>query len=125
MKKPFTEKERTLANEVSRKLERLILPTQIKPLRRAANLLRKLYEAECNGCTREKLSFESWEQYDKARDQQMLWVEKRVKAVETRIAKLCAELDIPFFLQTDPRGCSLYLGTTSDSRYNTEGVAIY
>lgn len=125
MKKTFTERDREIANELSKKLERLILPSDILPLRLRAMKLRRLYEHQCNGCTREKFLFESWADYDQSRKQQIITVDKNVERITEQVKVICTQLDIPVYFQTDPRGCSLYLGTTNDSNYNTEGVAIY
>lgn len=98
--------------------------TLVLKLRRDAITLRRLYEYECNGCSREKFPHESWDDYCKHREEiQRPWIEKRIATVEKRIAKRCE--GIPYYIQSDPRGCSLYLGTTSESKYSTEGVAIY
>lgn len=97
----------------------------IASIRRDAITLRKLFEHQCNGCLRDKLPGESWSDYDLNREAQMEWVEKRVEVIEKRIDKKCKELNLPYYIQSDPRGASLYLGTNSDCNYNTEGVAIY
>lgn len=94
-------------------------------LRRTANRLRKLYEHSCNGCTRDKYQFESWSEYDKARELQMIKNDKAIERAEKRIKDLCDEIGMKFYIQSDPRGCALYLGTDSDTSYNTQGVAIY
>lgn len=124
--KPFTETDRKLAHQLSRKLERLILPTQIKPLRRAAMTYHHLLECECNGAIREKSPSESWNDYDESRNKyQIPWIEKRMQTIEKRIDTLCKELNIKYYIQTDCRGGTLYLGTDSDTNYNNEGVLIY
>lgn len=64
-------------------------------------------ECECNGCTREKLPFESWDSYDKAREAQMLWLEQAKDKLEKRIAKLCASLNLFACFEGDPRGCTV------------------
>lgn len=97
----------------------------IQKIRRSAITLRKYFECSCNGCTREKLPFESWANYDKSRDAQMNWIEKRTDVLRNRIERECNAVNVPFYIQSDPRGCSLYLMTTDESRYNTQGVAIY
>ncbi len=97
----------------------------IASIRRDAITLRKLFEHQCNGCLRDKLPNESWSDYDLNREAQMQWVDKRVDTIEKRIDKRCKEFNLPYYIQSDPRGCSLYLGTTSDSCYNVEGVAVY
>lgn len=66
----------------------------------------KLSEYECNGCTRDKLPSESWEDYDKARDNQVAWIEKRTQAIEKTITKRCKELNLVANFEGDPRGCT-------------------
>ena len=97
----------------------------VAKLRRDAITLRRLFECECNGCTRDPLKYESLENYDQARERQMEWVEKRIEQVKKRIARICKGLELTHFIQSDPRGCSLYLGTDSKENYHQEGVAIY
>lgn len=99
---------------------------EVEKLRRYSITLRKLYEMSCNGCIREKLNTETWKEYDDNRNNyQMPWIDNRITTLEKRIDKKCKELNIPYYLQTDPRGCSLYLCTTSQNTYSTEGLAIY
>ena len=65
-------------------------------------------EYQCNGCTREKLPFESWEDYDKAREEQMAWVEKRIDLVEKRLRKNADALGFRAELEGDPRGVTAW-----------------
>lgn len=125
MKNTFTELDRELANQASKRLKRLILPSELRPLRLLAIRLRRLFEYSCNGCTREKTHYESWKEYDAAREQQMIKVDRDIVRTEIKIAQICDDLKIPYYIQSDPRGCALYIGTSSDTSYNTEGVAIY
>lgn len=97
----------------------------IEKLRRDAITLQKMFEFECNGCTRDKMAHETWAQYDLIRDEQMKWVEKRQNAIIKRIKRRCEENHLLFYIQGDPRGCSLYIGTNDESNYSTQGVAIY
>jgi len=96
----------------------------LEGLFRDAKTLRRLYEHMCNGCTRDKAPQESWKAYDKARDGQMEWVDTRERVINKRIAKRLAGLSVDYYLQRDPRGGTLYLGTTSNNNYNAEGVFI-
>ena len=52
-------------------------------------------------------------------------VPDRERGALRRVAKLCAELGLHYFHQTDPRGCALYVSREplTDSNYN-QGVAI-
>lgn len=101
----------------------------LEQLCRDSRTLRKLFECECNGCTREKSPGESWQDYDVDREKQMEWVDKRQNVVLKRIAKRCAALGVDFYIQSDPRGCSLYISKPNsgmnNTNYSTTGVAIY
>lgn len=74
--------------------------------------LRKYYEYSCNGCTREKLPFESWQDYDLQREKQMQWIEMRTDKIESLIDRNCKRLGLHYFLQGDPRGACLYVSNT-------------
>ena len=124
------EREILRLQEVAKKLG-VRLETLLK-LRGKARTLRRYFEYQCNGCTREKLPFESWEEYDTARGRAMQWVEKRVAIVEKQIEKLCKTpspvLTLNYYIQRDPRGGTLYLAkdyTLLDSEnYSTKGELI-
>lgn len=125
-RRAFTEQDRIEADKASRKLERLILPTFFAQLRRRATTLHKLLLCECNACTRDKFIFESQEIYDRNRiDYQIPWIEERLKVVMNTIDKACKEMDIKYYIQTDPRGSTLWIGSDNDDRYNTEGYCVY
>lgn len=125
-RRAFTEQDRIEADKASKKLERLILPTFFAKLRRRATTLHKLLVCECNACTRDKLPHETWEAYDNNREKyQIPWIEKRLKAVMKTIDKACKEMDIKYYIQTDPRGSTLWIGSDNDDRYNTEGYCVY
>lgn len=111
--------------ELKKKLNFDYSPIILRLIRKDALTLRRLFECSCNGCTREKLPSETWKQYDQARELQQAWIEKRIESVLKRLDRRLREYNIPYYIQSDPRGCSLYLATTSDNSYNTEGVAIY
>lgn len=94
-------------------------------IRKDAITLRRLFEYECNGCTREKFTWETFGHYDRARAIQMKWVEERQKQVLARLDRRLKEAGIPYYIQSDPRGCSLYLCTTSQGNYHQEGIPVY
>lgn len=83
-------------------------PTMQK-LVRACITHHRYCEAECNGCTRDKLAHESWQEYDKARESQMLWLEQAKDKLEKRIAKLAASLKLYACFDGDPRGPTVRL----------------
>ena len=98
----------------------------LRSLVRLAASMHKLLECECNGCTREKLPHESWNDYDEARRHQIEWVEQRQIKVLATIAKNVALLDLHYYIQSDPRGGTLYLSTTKldQMNYHQMGVLI-
>lgn len=100
---------------------------KLNKLRGLSVTLQKYFEYECNGCTREKLSFETWAQYDKERELQMEWVEKRIKQITKQITKLSHDLGLYYYIQTDPRGAALYVchEPIDATRYNTQAIALY
>ena len=77
-------------------------------LMRACITYHRLCEYECNGCTRDKLSGESWSDYDHARENQMQWIEKRTQQVESLLKKRAKELDLTVGFEGDPRGCTVF-----------------
>lgn len=80
--------------------------SDINKLMRDCITYHKLCEMSCNGCTREKLPFESWDSYDKARDLQIQWIDKRLEVVSERIKSRAHSLGLWTSLQGDPRGCT-------------------
>lgn len=66
----------------------------------------RLVECDCNGCTRERLPSESWEAYDKARAQQIEWIEARQLRTKDLIVDKARALGLEVVLQYDPRGCT-------------------
>jgi hypothetical protein len=114
-----------LAFSLERKCNIKLTPKQLAPLRRLAITLHNYFTCQCNGAIREKLKDETWQQYDNDRNNiQIPYIEKRIAYFERLIATKCKYLNIPYYIQGDPRGLTLYLGTTSGTRYDTEGVAI-
>lgn len=97
----------------------------IRSLRRASIPLRRIYTFDCNGCLRDQYSGESDHAYHESRNLQRAWIDKRMNQLETRIENICGIYGVPYYLQTDCRGTSLYLGTTSNTRYSTEGIPIF
>lgn len=81
----------------------------VKSLIRACITHHKYCECECNGCTREKYSIESWADYDKAREYQMQWLEKRIEKIEKTILKNAKILGLNVLFNGDPRGPTIRL----------------
>lgn len=126
-KRTFEKKTLPIVESLKRELLRHYDAILIDKIRRDAITLRRLYECECNGCTRDKFSSETWAQYDKNREAQMAWVEKRVETVRSRIERNCEALGLYYYHQTDPRGCALYISNNpiSDNCYSTSAIAVY
>ncbi len=96
-------------------------------LKTYAKKLHKTFENECNGCIREKFSFESWETYDKDREWQMLENEMQQKTYLMRIRSYCEMLGLHYYIQPDPRGCTLYVSkdnVLTDQNYHTMGEVV-
>jgi len=107
----FTKQERTRYNEDrARACARLgITVNQYNWLRRKGESLRKVYEDSCNGIIAE-------DAYD-----------LRTGDLEAELADYIKPLDLHIYLQTDPRGATIYLDTLTpltQINYN-EGVCIY
>ncbi len=98
----------------------------INKIRKNSITLRRLFEYECNGCTREKLPFETWLDYDRAREYQMIWVEKRKQIILKRIEKLVSSIGLYLYIQSDPRGLPVYISVNplSNQSYHTNGVGV-
>lgn len=111
--------------QVSEKLD--IDPRELNLLRRQAITLRNLYECQCNGCIRDRLAWESWAEYDRARESQMEWIDNRVIKVLRTIDKKCAKLNLHYHIQTDPRGPALYISRSeiSPDNYHVTAEALY
>ena len=77
-------------------------------LRKDSIRLRRLFEKECNDSSK---SPEYWN-----RLQEMTII---------RISERCKKLNISYYIQTDCRGCALWLGTSSDTNYLSEGIPCY
>lgn len=98
----------------------------IDKIGRDAITLRRIYECQCNGCTRDKLPNESWSDYDKARELQMTWVDKREEVLTARIKKNAESVGLQVYFQGDPRGASVYLSNRpiKGDSYSTSSVVV-
>lgn len=115
----------TTSLSLSRKCNIKLTALQLKPLRKLAITLGHYLECQCNGATRKRLKGETAREYDDSRNNiQIPYIERRINHLEKLIDKKCSALNIPYYIQGDCRGLTLYLGITSDTRYDTEGVAI-
>jgi hypothetical protein len=92
-------------------------------LYRSAIALNRCFIIDCNGCDREKSRAESWQEYDKAREEQLERNEKKKEKLRAKIKDLCEKLKISYYIQSDPRGMPLYLGVDGCEEYHN-GVAV-
>jgi len=68
----------------------------------------------CNGASREKFPFETWKDYDKAREKQMDWVEEEREKVKRKVEALSKEYAISELrkgvnIQFDPKVVEAFL----------------
>lgn len=102
-------------------------------LRRAELTLQKWYELECG--TNNQYSSFMIERDENTNVPFMRIIpnqgkERRYKVADrergaiARVAKICAEINAHYYIQTDPRGCSVYVSSEPiDDRIYTRGVA--
>ena len=86
-----------------------IAPETVQTFARLSRRLRKLYEIQANGTDRDKLPFESWEQYDKHREKALKLADKSEQTNTQKVKDLASHYGLYFYLQTDCRGAVLYL----------------
>ncbi len=80
-----------------------------RALRRAALTLHRWYEHECNGAIQrdEETNKPYW--YNVNSGGRISLVPDREKGAEKSIMKICTRLGLHYYLQTDPRGGTLYM----------------
>jgi hypothetical protein len=97
----------------------------LKKLYMHAKKLHRNYEYQCNGANRDKLPRETWEEYDKFRNEQLILIDKLVDKLEIEATRFAESIDMLIYFQTDPRGLSIYLQrrgmpvVMNDNNYNT------
>lgn len=125
-KRAFEKRTLPIVESLKRQLLRHYDAILIDKIRRDAITLRKVYEGQCNGCTREKFMGESWVEYDKARESQIEWLEKREELLTKRIKKNADAIGLQVFFQSDPRGASVYLSNEpiKDDSYSTSAICV-
>ena len=80
----------------------------------------RLSTQECNGCERDKFSWETWEQYEKQVARQQERIEKKLEKVEERINKLATRHGLKVETGGDPRGYTVKIHFP-EGNYNTWG----
>ncbi len=80
-----------------------------RALRRAAMTLHRWYEHECNGVIQrdEETNKPYW--YNANTGKRISSAADREKGAEKTIMKICTRLGLHYYLQTDPRGGTLYV----------------
>lgn len=120
------DRDRALANRLSRRFGRLIFPDDARILRRAALTLHRWAEEECNGTIqRDEVTGTPYRYRDDATRYGI--VPDREDGALRRVREVCERLGMAFYHQTDPRGCALYVARDdagmTDSNYSTVGIA--
>lgn len=113
-------------NQLALKTNRRIPLSSISKLATIGQKLRREYEIQCNGCSRDKFPWESWKQYDESRERQLEESNREIERLETLVAKTCNRLRLYYYLQTDPRGATLYVDSEEipDNNYN-RAICLY
>jgi hypothetical protein len=113
-------KDYTLAYILEKYLGRLVTISQANILRRAELALHSWYEHECMG---------QWEDEETGKvyrtNGYTTWIVANTeRGALRRIQKVCEELGCGCYIQTDPRGRSLYILKDSSEEY-TRGVCCF
>lgn len=108
---------------------------QVNTLRRAELTLHHWYELECGDGNHHV----SWAiERDEITDKPSMYyhyndgetrrtpIADRERGAERRIKSICEGLGVNYYIQSDPRGCALYVSTEpmTDSNYSSVGVAV-
>lgn len=124
-----------IASTIERRTGRTISISQANTLRRAQMTLHRWAELECGDSN----DYASWAierdeqtgrpymvRYPNSGQSSRYPVADRERGALQRVAKLCADLGLQFYHQTDPRGCSLYVAAEplNDRNYSSAGVAV-
>ena len=134
----MTKKEAIRQTEQSRQLTSLgFSESQAEELRRISMTLRRWYERECGidgGCIeRDETTDRPYWNYDTSRSRGRYPIPDREKGALARLAHIMATLPkLQSYVQTDPRGASLYIlrpgdvpkGADVDSYYS-RGICVY
>lgn len=122
MKKQLDKDVLETANLITEETGNVPNLARVKLLYRHSRTLNNLYCCQCNGSTRARVSGESWDEYDKNRNEvQIPWIEKRIEQVKRNICSLLKELGIDARFNPDPRGYAVKMATPKTNRYNTWG----
>lgn len=98
-------------------------------LRRISMTLTRWFEAECNGeIQREEISDTPMRYVNPGMSDRCYRIPDRERGAMRRLRSIMAEhVDLRFYVQGDPRGCSLYIGPSwmNGSNYSITGVPVY
>lgn len=108
-------------------------PVQVATLRRASGVLRRWFEEECNGTIQRDDTTEIPYRYAPDGGRQLGKVPDRETKARGRIAEIVATVPkADFYIQSDPRGASLYIIRPGDvpvgedvEAYYTRGICVY
>lgn len=90
-------------------LNRFDIVGDIKSLHRAAKRLHRWYEHECNGVIQRDDDTGKPYWYSSVTGKRLGVAYDVERAAHTTIARVCSELGLYYYLQTDPRGGTLYI----------------
>lgn len=129
MPKTATEKNRVLADVISRYTRIVITPHTAGILRRASMTLSRWAEEECNGAIQRDEPSGHPRRYRELPDgshRRGSIIPDREQGALKRVAALCKALKLYFYHQTDPRGCALYVSAAPlcGNNYSAIGIAI-
>lgn len=100
------------------------LTDKIDTIRRAAITLRTWYEHECNGVIQRDENNIPYRHYGKYMENKYRTPDREKGAIK-RISEICSELNLHYYLQTDPRGGTLYVSDQPLNSMNyTNGIFI-
>lgn len=95
-------------------------------LRRAAMTLRRWYEEECNGTIQRDEADGKPYRYSAHTGDRIGKTSDRERGAEKTVCEVCGRLGLRHFLQTDPRGGTLYVSREplNQSNYSSQGVFV-
>jgi hypothetical protein len=80
--------------------------------------LHRHYIYACNGTTREKLNFENWNDYQTLMNNDLDRIEQVNDKLIDKLDQLTKKMNVNYFIQSDPRGGTLYLDTKEINQSN-------
>lgn len=117
-----------LAERIERRFGIAVSPADARTLRRAELTLHHWFEEECNGTIQrdgDDGDGKPRRYLDMGSAPAAIWpIRDREAGARKRIAEVCARNGLHFYVQTDPRGCALYVSNKpfTDFDYSSHGL---